>query len=282
MLTIALAQSTEAQSSSAGTITELVGAASIKHKGNVDTANQGDPVSKGDEITTEPGARLTIELADNSKLSLGESTTLVITESVITNGERKKVKLTLRTGRLRSLVEKAAFLVPGSFEVRTTNVLAGVRGTDFEVSYSQETRPSYSECASFTDVGTYEGEVAVSNVLSGAPVPVLAGYQTTVACDAEPELPRPIASAERPSAPIVQAPSEGTVPQYPTIQFGFPIGGSFGIGGGGYRRPSKGGDYGGRRPGTGGEGSTPPSSGYEGSRPAAPVRSYPGTRTGPN
>lgn len=91
----------------------------------------GKSVKQGDTIETKDATKLELAMPDGSKLRLGSSTKVTLTEAHFAKGERK-VSVSAWVGRVWAKVAKA---VGGSdtFEVETRNAVAGVRGTSFAV-----------------------------------------------------------------------------------------------------------------------------------------------------
>jgi hypothetical protein len=174
----------------AGVVTELEGTAIVKRAGDNLDAYQGMGLIVADEIDTSADGHLTIMLADKTKLELAAASTLVLDELVLSGKTRESARLTLVTGRIRSIVSSAMHGA-GNFTVQTPNVLAGVRGTDFEVEYIEgEPSPELAACLQFSEALVYEGEVEVANSASGSDtVVVKKGFGTTVACDYPPTAP---------------------------------------------------------------------------------------------
>ena len=95
------------------------------------------PVELRDKFTTDAGAHLTITLNDNRKIDLAEQRTLIIDEQIVGAGDPQTTKVSLLGGHLQSLVSKALRGTAPSFEVKSPNAIAGVRGTKFSVDYSE-------------------------------------------------------------------------------------------------------------------------------------------------
>lgn len=168
-----------------GTVTELTGTAHLQRGGATQPVTSGMPVQLKDQLTTDAGAHVTITLTDNTKLDLAEQSTLVLDEQVVGTGGTTKV--TLLGGHLQSLVTKALRGTAPSFEVKTPNAIAGVRGTKFSVGFA----PASPVCgdAPTSDVAVADGTVEVANSASpGVGIAVEGGYETVV-CAGRPPLP---------------------------------------------------------------------------------------------
>jgi ferric-dicitrate binding protein FerR (iron transport regulator) len=178
---VALAQNT------VGTITDLAGSAHVTRGGATQAVTNGMAVELKDQFTTDPGAHLTITLNDNSKLDLSEQSTLVIDEQVLGAGGPQTTRVSLLGGHLQSLVSKALRGSAPSFEVKTPNAIAGVRGTNFSVVFRESSPVCGAEPTS--DVAVAEGTVMVANSATpAAGIEVEGGYETVV-CAMRPPLP---------------------------------------------------------------------------------------------
>jgi ferric-dicitrate binding protein FerR (iron transport regulator) len=161
----------------------------VKRQGQQLDAAPTIPILPSDEIVTDAGGGLTITLVNGSRLTLGESTSIVIDESIVTADQRSKSVIHLLVGQLRSVVA-ALGATSGDFKVHTPNAIAAARGTDFEVDFIEgKPCPQQPSCRRYTTVGVYQGTVEVTNPTSppgASSVEVTAGYQTNVPCDTPP------------------------------------------------------------------------------------------------
>ena len=89
-----------------------------------------------------------------------------------------------------------------NYQTKTSNSIIAVRGTDFEVDYSQgRARPGFSGCGIYTDVRVFSGLVEVANLAQPAnKVEVSGGFRTTVPCFAAPLPAGPLGLAAHPGA----------------------------------------------------------------------------------
>lgn len=92
----------------------------------------GSRVAAGTKIRTGPKARVELEAPDGSMVRLGPNSKLGIDEATAAKNSRK-VGLRLWAGRVWASVTKALTGSESRFEVRTSNAVAGVRGTSFTV-----------------------------------------------------------------------------------------------------------------------------------------------------
>ena len=175
-----------------GVVSELEGSASLKRAGETSEVVLAMAVQAGDEVSTGADSHLSITLVDDSKLTLDSSSTLVFDEHIFINKNERRVMLHLLGGGVRAVVTPLMGKpAQPDFSADTRNVIAGVRGTDFELTYSDaEMRSEYSDCFQFSDVGVYTGEVEVSNPSTGeSPLLLDSGFATTVACTYSPTPP---------------------------------------------------------------------------------------------
>lgn len=187
LVLIGLAGSVAMAQNTVGTITDLAGSAHVERGGATQAVTSGMPVELKDKFTTDAGAHLTITLNDNSKLDLAEQSTLVIDEQVLGAGGPQTTRVSLLGGHLQSLVTKALRGSAPSFEVKTPNAIAGVRGTNFSVGYSESSPVCGAEPTS--DVAVAQGTVMVANgATPSAGIEVEGGYETIV-CAMRPPLP---------------------------------------------------------------------------------------------
>lgn len=175
----------------AGSITALKGTATVARGGSLHRASLKMRVFVGDKLRTASHSRLTVTLRDGSRLMLAESSTFVIAQAGARASKLKSV-IDLLDGSLRAAVK---YTGGRTFEVRTPNAIAGVRGTNFVTKFVAGTPcPGFPNCLRYTDVGVYKGIVEVSNPTSKKPatVRVGGGYETTVPCEMPPASPSPL------------------------------------------------------------------------------------------
>lgn len=187
LILIGLAGSVVVAQNTVGTVTDLGGSAHFERNGATRAVTNGMGVDLKDKFTTDAGAHLTITLSDNSKLDLAEQSTLVIDEQVLGTTGPQATRVSLLGGHLQSLVTKALRGTAPSFEVKTPNAIAGVRGTKFSVTYSDSSPVCGAEPT--TGVAVAQGTVNVANGSNpAAGIDVDGGYETIV-CAMRPPLP---------------------------------------------------------------------------------------------
>lgn len=125
-------------------VTELVGEAHflrnakkhVKEGGPSDRApwkklRKGSVVRTGDAVRTGDKTRLELSLPDGSRLRLGASSKVTLSEGRF-HKKARNVSITMWVGRVWAKVAKT-FGNDSKFEVETANAVAGVRGTSFTV-----------------------------------------------------------------------------------------------------------------------------------------------------
>jgi hypothetical protein len=149
-----------------GSVTGVKGHVVVKRQGQQLDAAVSMQVLRSDEIVTDAGGGATITLLNGSRLTLGESTSIVIDESIVAADQRDKSLIHLPRGRLRAVVEAVGGISP-DFRIHTQNAIGAVRGTDFEVEFIEgKPCPQQTSCLRYTTVGVYKGTVEVTNPTS--------------------------------------------------------------------------------------------------------------------
>jgi len=98
-------------------------------------AKKERPVYQGDEIFTGEQAACVIVLKDQSSLSLGAITRLVIDKSVYDPASNRRESIfSMLWGKVRCVVRKIASTGEEDFKVSTPMATLGVRGSDFVVA----------------------------------------------------------------------------------------------------------------------------------------------------
>lgn len=139
-------------------------------EGNVDVLREGafpakpvavkDTVMLKDIVRTKSASKAEITLRDNTVLRIAQRSRIDISEYF--TGDTGKGVVKLSRGQVQAIVDKSAAkriaAAPGAntFEVHTPNAVAGVRGTDFFVSYDNNT----------TTILLKEGSVCAYNINS--------------------------------------------------------------------------------------------------------------------
>lgn len=146
----------------------------------------GTRIFQGDTITTGPNSYAKIVMTDRNIINVTADTKMII--ELYENSEKaeiKNVELKLENGKVRCDVKENYDGKKNKFLIKTQTVIAGVRGTDFVVSYDST--------AFNAEVITLKGTVAVNVIKEGKPVDpevlVKAGQNTIVGADLIPTTP---------------------------------------------------------------------------------------------
>lgn len=108
----------------------------VIHK-DIQTAWQvkdGTPLFMGDAIYTMEQSRARLQLNDESILTLGSDTDLVINKSVYDpSASSRSVFIKMAVGKARFWIKKLADYKDADFKIKTKTAIVGVRGSDFVV-----------------------------------------------------------------------------------------------------------------------------------------------------
>ncbi|MEK6743389.1 MAG: FecR family protein [Nitrospirota bacterium] len=164
----------------AGDVVSVRGKAVIERKAGKIDARIKDALLESDSVVTRDKARVKMLFRDDSILTLGANSKLVIKKYLYSpESKRAESIYELADGRLRSVVGSSGF------KVTTPTAFAAARGTVFTVSYNMETGA--------TEITVLEGSVEVRNInaeIAGTEV-VTAGQSSTVSGDKPPTTPKP-------------------------------------------------------------------------------------------
>ncbi len=106
---------------SVGSVTQVSGSAQIQRGGATLAAQQGTPVKLHDEVTTQPGASVTLGFADGSSIALSGNTSIAIEDSAMVNGQTVPSRVTLINGDIHTIVPDKTTGQQHSIEVNTAN-----------------------------------------------------------------------------------------------------------------------------------------------------------------
>jgi len=138
------------------TVTMILGTAHVYAMGSKTgrVLKKGDKLRKEQEVRTSNKSRLEIRFPDGTVMRLAERSFLKMSQlSFDKKTENKSVKVELGIGKLWAKVRK--LLTPdSSVEVRTSNAVAGVRGTVYRINVEEDKSAL---------VKVYDGTVYVAN-----------------------------------------------------------------------------------------------------------------------
>jgi len=162
-----------ARAQEVGTVVAVEGTVEIGRGGGRVTAVPGGAVNRGDELRTGRPGRLRVLFRDDSEISLDEETQLVVDEQVFDEEAFKaKSVFGVLKGTVGAVVSEYYNGAGNSFEVRTKTAVAGVRGTEFRVTYDPESE--------VTDVAGVSGLVMVHSAADpSAPGVLIGAYEVT-------------------------------------------------------------------------------------------------------
>lgn len=118
----------------AGRIKSVSGTAYIERAGDRTTANVGTPVYQADTLVTGADGSVGITFIDNSRMSAGPNSTLVINRYAFDQTTHAGAfDATLARGTLAAVSGRLARHSPAAVTVSTPTLVLGVRGTEFLV-----------------------------------------------------------------------------------------------------------------------------------------------------
>jgi len=134
---------TVADAADAGRIVSMEGTVEIGRAGAFAAVQTGAGVQAGDTVRTGNPGRARILFTDDSVLNVGDSSTLVIDESVFDpNKGAASTMMHLIGGKVRALVSEYYSGTQASYRIETTTAVSGVRGTEFIMAYDAKTKTS--------------------------------------------------------------------------------------------------------------------------------------------
>ncbi|MBF0466098.1 MAG: FecR domain-containing protein [Nitrospirae bacterium] len=105
-----------------------------------------DDVLLNDTVSTREESKTKILFIDDSVLTLGEKSKLVVKEFISSKDDRGKSVYNLLDGKIRTIVGRT------NFEVHTPNVVVAARGTNFYVETGMKNNVHYSTVVCFEGV----------------------------------------------------------------------------------------------------------------------------------
>lgn len=154
-----------------------------------------------DIIVTGAASRAKLRFNNKAILTMGPHSRISILEYAKKSGDASLLKLTY--GKVRTFFKgnkkKSKASKKALFRIKTPTAVAGVRGTDFYLSYNPNQE--------VTEQATIKGKVEVEQVETGQKVMVEKGQQVKVKTTPElPPKPKNVANASAPLAPPAPAP----------------------------------------------------------------------------
>ena len=123
---------------SAGTVKTIKGLARIERNGQKFPATVGAGIEASDRVTTGPDAAIGITLRDNTMLSAGPNSVLVLNKFTFnTTTHAGALDARVQRGTLSVISGKIAKANPDAVVFSTPDITLGVRGTEFIVDAGQ-------------------------------------------------------------------------------------------------------------------------------------------------
>ena len=121
-----------AMEQAAGVIKNISGKASIERNGNINPATAGMKIHTKDVLQTGPEGTMGVIFRDDTTLSLGPDTRIVIDEFLFSPATGKLAFVSkISKGTAAYLSGKINKLSPGATRVKTPLAILGIRGTRF-------------------------------------------------------------------------------------------------------------------------------------------------------
>jgi hypothetical protein len=119
-----------------GWVAAVDGTAEVQRGGAWTALAQGATVQLGDHVRTAAASRLKLLFRDDSVVTLGERSELVIDAQMA--GAAPSSSFSLMLGKMRAVVADRYGASGAKFEVKSPTAIAGVRGTSFFASYDKD------------------------------------------------------------------------------------------------------------------------------------------------
>jgi hypothetical protein len=133
-----------------GNIERVAGAVTIQdNSGASRAAQQGQPISEGDTVTTGPDGEVLFKMIDSGAVALRPKTQMRFTEYKFESKPTDSSVLNLFKGSVRALTGLIGKVHPEKAYIRTPAATVGIRGTDHETVVLLEDSPDGS-------AGTYD------------------------------------------------------------------------------------------------------------------------------
>ncbi len=185
----------QAWADNVGDVVSVRGNAFVERKNKNIEAKINLAILEKDSILTGDKSRVKILFRDDSILTLGPMSRLVIRQYLYNSKDRRSDSIyDLLDGKLRAVVGS-----PG-FKVRTPTAFAAARGTVFLVRYDSK--------AGLTKIAVIEGEVMVKNIDSGVggKQTLTMGQMTSVSTGKPPTVPTPFNVESIDNLPVTEMP----------------------------------------------------------------------------
>ena len=176
-----LAVAWRASAQEVGMVAAVEGTAEIERSGVRAPAQNGVPIALGDQLWTGRPGHLRIVFEDDSLLTLDDDSHVSVDEHVFdpAAGGKPRSLLGLLQGKVAAVVSDYYHQSGARYEIKTRNAVAGVRGTEFSMSYDPD--------KDVTEVVGISGVVSVSSAVDPtAPGMLVTASETTTVVAGEP------------------------------------------------------------------------------------------------
>jgi hypothetical protein len=157
----ALLMASLAAAQEVGTVAAVDGVGQIGTGGAWAPATIGSAVHRGDQLRTGTPGRMRIVFQDDSVLALSESSFVTVNEQVFNPATGKaKSFMELLQGKINAVVSDYYHRAGNTYEIKTVTAVAGVRGTEFSMTYNPD--------QDLTEVVGISGHVEVHSMIDPA------------------------------------------------------------------------------------------------------------------
>jgi len=196
-----------------GSVVALRGNATISRDAKLLRAKLKDAIQLRDTVETKETSKAKMLFIDDSVLTVGERSKVVIREFVYSKDKRGRSIFNLLDGKMRSVVGRS------EFEIHTPTLVAAARGTVFDCDTGEKNGKAFTTCTSYegaVDIRsidpTITGKVMLRpgmtiTVISGQPLPA-----PTMAPTAAGQRGGAAAGAGGTALPLVQGPAVNLTP----------------------------------------------------------------------
>ena len=168
-----------------GTIAAVDGRAEIGRSGNWSDAATGAPIYLGDVLRTGKPGRMRVVFQDDSVLTVSEESEVKVDEQTFNPAKGQSTSLMgLLRGKVNAVVSEYYHNSGNTYEIKTPNATAGVRGTEFTIAYSPDDDQ--------TEVIGVSGHITVHSAVdpTGPGVLITANETTSIVKNRKPTAPR--------------------------------------------------------------------------------------------
>ena len=157
-----------------GVVVRINGTPVVERAGKSRALRPADAVATGDVIVTDAAAKVKLLLADDSVLTIGPRSRVVLDELVL-SAVNRAVKLGVLVGRFKIAIAKF-FGRSSEYQVRTPTAVAGMRGT---VVWGDTTLDAICALDGHVEVRALAGSGAPAQLAAGECVSQMAAGKTT-------------------------------------------------------------------------------------------------------